>query len=289
MAGSSCALIRSAYAFVFSHWAACWRALWLLLALVFLLMLAIGLRLACLVSTAPAGWGWVVELVLWLVLLGAGLLVLLAMMQAVLWRFVLRAVPVLFYPGLGADEWRLMALGLLKTLVMAMAGAVAVLVLGLVVIGISRLLGYLSLPIVLIALALAVIAIGLVGTRFSLAGPAAIATRRLGLGTSWHVSRRRIGWLRRIEAGTRLPILLLGLAVLLLGAAWIVTAPGVVDLPVAFATLPIAQACAKLWQLIGPRLLALLLVLYLVALLFLSVATVAQGLAYRAATGAPPP
>jgi hypothetical protein len=30
-------------------------------------------------------------------------------------------------------------------------------------------------------------------------------------------------------------------------------------------------------------------VLYLVALLFLSVATVAQGLAYRAATGAPPP
>jgi hypothetical protein len=184
---------------------------------------------------------------------------------------------------------RLITLGLLKSLVVALTGALAVLVLGAIVIGISALVGYLPLPATVVALLAGVVAVGFVGTRVSLAGPAAIATQRLGLWTSWRVSRGHIGWLRRIEAGASLPLLLLGVLVLLLGAAWIATAPGVADLPIAFATLPMGQACAKLWQLIGLRLLALLPVLYLLALLFLSVAAVARGLAYRAATGTAPP
>jgi hypothetical protein len=284
-------LVRAAYTFVRGHWGTCCRALWLPLLLIFLLLLAIGPRLLCLFasscSTSTPLTMRCVEILVWLMVLVASVALLVAMMQAVVWRFMLGNAPPpkYFYFAVGKDELRLVALRALQIGLCLLASAGVFLAVGLVVVGLGLQFGPLLAPILVLTLIAAFAAAGFVNTRLSLAGPAAIDLQRMTLSYSWRATHGRLLGLRCVDAGIAVPIFGLGVVTVGIFLASLLL-PGLANLLALFATLPTAEACRLFLRALAFPLSILMLLLYLLALAFWSLLTAARALEYRASRDA---
>jgi hypothetical protein len=280
-------LLRTTYTFVRDHWRDCCRALWLPLLLIFILVLGIGLRLLCLFgsscsTSAPLTWRCV-EILVWLIVLFGGLALLVAMMQAVVWRFMLRnaSAPKFFYLAIGNDELRLVALHAMQVGLCLLAGAVIFLAVGLVVVGLDLQFGPFLAPLLVLALIAAVVMAGFVNSRLSLAGPAAIDLQRMTLAYSWNATHGRVTSLRRVDAGIALPVFGLGAIIVLIFLVSLLL-PGFKNLAALFTTLPLLEACKLFLRAVAFPVGILMLLFYLLALAFWSLQTVARALEYRA-------
>jgi hypothetical protein len=142
---------------------------------------------------------------------GAGALAIEVMVTAALYRMLLRPgdAPGIFHLRLARDEGRLFVLWLL--LLILFGGLLGV---GYLAVSWLAPLSGLAAGVAALALAVAVLWLAL---RLSLAGPATFATRRLGIGASWRVTRGHV-W--ALAGMTLLAVCLLALIGVVL---WIAT------------------------------------------------------------------